>query len=1111
MEVASTYLKRLHFDNRLKNTFISNYLSNPRLVLLLVSLIALIGIFAYTQIERTLNPEIKIPIVLVTSVLPGANPADVESLLTIPLEDAVVSVEKVKTVQSTSRDSVSVINLEFESGVDPDKAKTDVQSAVDSVTDLPNDAQTPRVQKLDFTRTPVWTFTLTSSNDKGSLMRFATTLKERIEDLNSVETVRLNGFDEREIQVLMRPEAVTTYNLNPQSLSQLVRTSTSSFPSGTVFTTDSSLGLSVDPQATTIQTLRALKVTIGGNPVQLSDIATISENSKPDQFPAYYADSKTFPRQSITFNIFKSNTATIYQSVQDVRKVINDTKKDYDGQFTVTTVLDAAEETDQQFYELLRDFWITVGLIFMVLLVFLGIRQALIASLSIPLTFLVVFIAMYLTGITLSFIAFFSLLLALGLVVDDTIVIISAMTAYYRSGKFTPLETGLLVWRDFLIPVLTTTLTTVWAFVPLLLASGIIGEFIKPIPIIVSTALLGSIVVALIITMPLIIIFLKPTIPQRVIIMLKIVAVIGLLAIFYVLAPKTPLLPIQLVVFGFVTALGYIVRKSLRAFFVSMLTRNRKRSTTQKRNYSEILNHGVIRFETISSQYKRLIDKILVSRTARRRTIIMVIIFSLFSYLLLPLGFVVNEFFPGGDQKTMYISLELPPGTNIRTTQRESLPILEDLRKIPEVKYISADLGQTFDAFGGASGGGSNQVLYTLNLKEENERQRSSVEVAQALRNKYGNYNSGKVTVSEVTGGPPAGAELQINLFGDDLRTLDQYADRIQRYLEEQDGVNNVNKSIKPGTGKIVFVPNTSELAKNNLTIDSVGIALRIFASGFTLDDVTFENEKKDVVFRLYEDIPSPEKIGTLSIPTQQGNTIPLASLGTLSLKTNPTLITREDGKRTLAVTASVEEGYSVTTLNSQLENYANSLNLPDGYFWRTGGVNEENQRSVNSILQAMILSFLLIIVTMVIQFSSFRKAIIVMLVIPLSISGVFIVFALTQTPLSFPSLIGILALFGIVVKNSILIVDKITQNLKSGLEFTESIADGAESRMEAIALTSFATIFGLVPVTLSDPLWRGLGGAIISGLMFSGVTMLIFIPVVYYMWFKNENSKVRS
>jgi multidrug efflux pump subunit AcrB len=238
---------------------------------------------------------------------------------------------------------------------------------------------------------------------------------------------------------------------------------------------------------------------------------------------------------------------------------------------------------------------------------------------------------------------------------------------------------------------------------------------------------------------------------------------------------------------------------------------------------------------------------------------------------------------------------------------------------------------------------------------------------------------------------------------------------------------------------------------------------------------------------------------------------VPLLSLGSLSIKSNPTLITRENGKRTISVTASVTAGYSATVKNAGLDKYVNSLNLPPGYSWATGGVNQQNDQSVESILEAMVLSFMLIVITMILQFSSFRKALIVMLVIPLSISGVFIVFGITQTPLSFPALIGILALFGIVVKNSILIVDKINQNRRAGLLFKDAIIDAAESRMEPIALTSFTAIIGLIPITLSNPLWQGLGGAIIAGLIFSGSIMLFFIPVIYYYIFQGSEGEEKA
>src|SRR6185437_14643307 len=431
-------------------------------------------------------------------------------------------------------------------------------------------------------------------------------------------------------------------------------------------------------------------------------------------------------------------------------------------------------------------------------------------------------------------------------------------------------------------------------------------------------------------------------------------------------------------------------------------------------------------------------------------------------------------------------------------TQEEAIKVLNDIRTMPEVQIAQLSIGSGAETGFGAGSGGSNIATITVSLPDPSEQKTSSLDVAQMIRNKYANYQPGKLSVIEESGGPPAGADLQIKLFGSDLAQLDTYANKLEGFLQKQPGITNVDKSIKTGTSKIVFVPDYQKMIDAGVTQDQVGSWLRNYGSGTTLDsNVKLEKgntQDQDIVFRTDVNPQTIQGLGTVMVPTQNG-TVPLLSLGTLTIKPNPTLITRESGKRTVSVTAGVTKGYSVSAANAKLEKFVDTLNLPDGYSWSTGGVNQQNNDSVTSILEAMLLSFMLIIITMVLQFHSFRKALIVMLVIPLSISGVFIVFSVTQTPLSFPALIGILALFGIVVKNSILIVDKINQNLRAGLEFQTAIVDAAESRLEPIALTTFAAILGLIPITLSNALWQGLGGAIISGLIFSGSIMLFLIP----------------
>ncbi len=1106
MDTTSTYLKKLKFDPRLLLSWIAKYITNMRLVLLVILMISAFGIQSYMALPRRLNPDIKIPIVLISTVLPGANPSDMESLISVPIEDVVRGLDGIKTVTSTSRESVSIVQIEFKSGFDADKAKADVQSAVDSVSGLPEDAQTPAVRKLDFENQPIWTFSLTGAHDRGSLIRFSRNLKNELEDLTSIDKVEITGLDEQEIQIIINPEAASSFKVNPQILLGAIKSSLSSFPAGNVRTDSGIFSLSIDPAVTKIDDFRNLKVNLNDQIVSLTDLAQIREISKPDQNESFILENANGNiSSSATFSVFRVSGINFDVANKDAQEKVKEKLAASGNGFKIFPVINTAEQIDEEFSTLQRDILIVITLVFFVLLLFLGIRQAFVSMLSIPLTFLITFTVMNVTGIALSFLATFALLLSLGLLVDDAIVVISAMTAYFRSGKFTPLQTGLLVWKDFWVAILTTTVTTVWAFLPLLLSTGIIGEFIKPIPIIVSSALISSIFVALFIILPLMVLLLKPQYPNRVAILIRILLLAVILTVFYFLLPKSVLIWPQLLALLILVIIIYLIRNTLLTFFSQKLAKNpqlRVRTAT-------LLDHGVIGFGRIERSYNNLIHRILNSKTARRNTIIMVVIFSLFSYALVPAKLVKSEFFPGSNEDNVYVSLELPTGTNLQTTKVEGLKVLEQMTDIPETKTTTLELGRGFSPEGGPSGSGSNNLLYSLALEEK--RQHTSAEISQILRDKFVNYSTGKLSVIEVSGGPPAGADLQIKLFGADSKILDDYANQIQDYLRSQPGVTNIDKSVKPGTSKLTFIPDKAKLSQNNLGPDQLGFWLRLYASGFEADQFKFSGDEdltEDVTIRFGSGTQYVDQISKINIPTQGGAQVPLLSLGEIKLAANPAVITREDGKRTLSVTAAVSEGFNVPELNTKLELYANSLNLPTGYGWATGGVNEENQQSVNSILQAMILSFLLIIITMVLQFNSFRRALIVMLVIPLSISGVFIIFALTQTPLSFPALIGLLALFGIVVKNSILVVDKILINQRTGMEFTESVADAAASRLEPIALTSLCTIAGLIPITISDPLWRGLGGAIIAGLTFSGTIMLFFIPVVYYLIYNPYRGK---
>ncbi len=1112
MPSKNSYLSNLKFDRKLLSSFKAKYLSNIRLVILLVIFILVAGISSFLRLPKRLNPEIKIPIVSVTTVLPGAGPKDVESLVTIPIEDKLNSVAGKTDMDSVSGESVSNITLQFTSGTDPEKAKQDVKSALDTVTNLPTDAKTPIVQTFDFENQPVWIFALKTTSDPATLSRFADTIEAKLKESSKIDHVGISGIDKQEFQILLKPETLEQYNINPQQVSASIRASLKSYPGGDVDTGRFSFPIGVDAFTTDVTNLRLIPVNLAGQIVKLGDIANISEKAVPNQNQAYYADKNFPPQRVVTFSVFKTRSANITEASDTAKDIVNKVVKPYNGDFKLITVQDTANEVNKQFNDLTSNFKDTIILVFITFLIFLGIRQALIVSLTIPLTFLSAFTIMYYLGLSINFLSLFSLLLSLGLLVDDSIVIITGITSYYKTRKFTPQEAGLLVWRDFIIPIWSTTITTVWAFIPLLLSTGIIGEFIKTIPIVVAATLYSSTAIAVLITLPLMMATLKLRIPNRVKLLLQTLGVVLLIFLVYPLLSKNPLAPIIIIFYlAFIFVTFRIRNKIFEATKSRISTRNRK---VYGEFFSRFLSRGLIDLEEVGAKYKNVISRILASKSARRKTIIAIVLFTVFAYFLVPAGFVVNEFFPKSKSNLLFITEELPAGTKLEVTNKEAYNLANDLRNTNGVNYVTAEVGSINGQSGQGGQSGSNVLQVTLNLPDPNDQKISSLDIAERLRDKYKNQTTkGLVSVVEENGGPPAGADLQIQVLGDDLQKLDLYADKIGDYLKSQPGVVNINKSIKPGVSKLTFIPDVIKLSENGLNIDSTGFALRTYSTGTTVDSVKFNNSNnsEDIILREKDGNPTPQELGTLNINNMTGEQIPIAALGNFQLKTNPTQITRHNNKRTISVTAGITKGYSVTGTNKKLEKFADSLNLPEGYSWQTGGVNEENNKSVQSIFQAMLLAGILIFGTMVIQFTSYRQALLVMLIIPIAISGVFVIFALTGTPLSFPALIGVLSLFGIVVTQAMVLVDRINLNRKAGLPFSSAISDAAAARLEPIFLGSFTTIVGLVPITISNPLWRGLGGAIVAGLSFSIFIMLFFIPVVYYMWFNPVKEVTRT
>lgn len=784
-------------------------------------------------------------------------------------------------------------------------------------------------------------------------------------------------------------------------------------------------------------------------------------------------------------------------------------------------VVDFSREIAKNFEQLSHDFLLTVLLVGLVLFLVVGAKEAFVAGLAVPLVFCVSFGVMLLTGISLNFLSLFSLILSLGLLVDDAIVVVSATKQYLRSGKFTPEEAVLLVLRDFKVVLTTTTLTTVWAFLPLLMASGIIGEFIKSIPITASVTLISSLLIALMVNHPLAAVLERIRLTPGFFFTL-----VGALAAGSAFAFTGTLLWQVVGGIGFVLVAGLLIayRRSWRTGLAAnaelsarewrddelIKKKLREQGSIEHAGFFNRLLHGILEFHVVLPHYERWLRWCISTRLHRVAILSTAFIVFLAAVALPVTGVVKSEFFPQSDQEYLFVNLEGPAGLRLSETDQLIRQVEKVLLPYKEIKSFATAVGVGGAGGGrlGSASGGSHLASITITLLPTDERTRTSLALADEIRGKVQNIAGARVTVESAKGGPPAGSVFQAQIVGEDLTVLDRIAHDLKPFLEATPGAVDADISLKNSPAEYTFTLDRAKCELFGVNPAYVGSLLRMAVSGLEVTTVVRGGDETKVIARFdAAKVPTLAALQNLQIVNPRGQPIFIKDVAAIGLTPSVEAISRLDQKRVVNLTSGAKAGASSTEIVAGFQQRLATAKyqLPAGYTITYGGENEENAKSVASIIKAMQLALVLIVVTLVIQFNSFIKPFIVLITIPLALIGVFFGLAATQIPLSFPGLIGIVALFGIVVKNAIILVDKINLNLRSDIPFIEAIVDAGKSRLEAIIITSICTIFGILPVTLSNATWTGLGSSIIFGLMLSSLLTLFIVPTLFVVLVKDE------
>ncbi|OGF24685.1 hypothetical protein A3H66_02665 [Candidatus Falkowbacteria bacterium RIFCSPLOWO2_02_FULL_45_21] len=1112
------YLEKLTFKPELRKSWLNFFVSNFRVVILLIILLTIWGVYSYNQLPLESQPEVKIPVAVVITAYPGASPADVEELITKKIETKIAGIKDVKTITSNSSNSISSISVEFDARADLATSIRNLRDQVNSLkNDLPAEAEDPLVNEISFDDTPIFSFSLAGPYDGFTLRTYAEEIQDELEKITGVREVNVSGGDTREFEIAYDPQKLTFYNISPDQANQIVKATNLVFPGGNFEGQKYSYPIKADARFYTAEKIgdTPLAHADNGAIIYLKDVAQVSQQAIKKTVVSRFSDKGRPAQNGVNISVVKKTGGNIVNTADAAKAKIGSLLTTLPAGLYYDITVDTSEQIKKDFTQLSHDFLLTIFLVFSILFLIVGLKEAVVAGLAVPLVFFATFGVMLYAGITLNFLSMFSLILALGLLVDDAIVVVSATKQYIKTGKFTPEQAVLLVLNDFKVVLTTTTLTTVWAFLPLLSASGIIGEFIKSIPITVSVTLIASLIIALIINHPL------AAVLERVRLTKKIFLVLAL-ALFFtglglIFLKSYPGYGLALLIFTVLTLMVKYYVKDGRVIMEENyrlkeaewrddeLIKNKLRYQSQHENgnwYNRLI-HGLTHFDRLLPIYEKFLCQILSSKKYRLATLALVFVLFISAVSLPITGIVPSEFFPAADFDYLFIDITAPAGTNLAETDKIAQQIETRLYKYKEISNFSTVVGSagtSFNALSASTGNPTNKSQVTIKLVDAKQRKLKSYQLTDIIRDDLKDIKNATITVEAPHGGPPSGADFEARISGDDLMVLDKIAHDLRPYLTKIKGVVNDDISLKESPADYTFKLDPVRLELYNLNAAYVGSMIRIAISGTKVTTVLNQGKEINVMARFAADkIHNLEAVQNLQILNLKKQPVFLKDVATVKLEPSVETISRIDQKRTVLLSSSVNKDNLPAAVVKEFQNQAaKNYKLPDGYAITYGGQNQENNESVASILRAMIIAGLLIVSTLVIQFNSFKKALIVLVTIPLALIGVFYGLAIFRLTLSFPGLIGIVALFGIVVKNAIILIDKINLNLKSQIPFYDAVVDAGKSRLEAIVITSICTIAGIIPVTLSNETWTALGGAIIFGLMLSSFLTLFIVPILF-------------
>jgi multidrug efflux pump len=1023
---------------------------NKVTVYILVVIIVLMGTLSYISMPRESSPSIKIPYVFIATVYPGVSPQDVENLVTQEIEKEVKGISGVKKITSTSRESLSSISVEFNTDVIIDDALQKVRDKVSTAkTKMPVDIKEPIITEINFSELPMMYVSISGNVGLANLKKTADKIQDKIEQISGVLSADVIGGIDREVKIDVDANRLQYYNLGFNDIVNVISAENLNVPGGAVDVGKSSFLVRVPGEYK--------------NPELMSDIIVKNENNLPiyvkdvAQVTYGYQERKTYAREngneSVTIVIKKRSGANVIEISDAVKSILKDNNDIIPEGVNYSITGDNADSIKTTVHELENGIVTGMVLVVLILFFFMGIKNSFLVATSIPLSFLISFIVLSAFGITLNMIVLFTLILVLGIIVDDAIVVVENIYRLQEKEEYNPYDASIEGPREVVFPVTIATLTIIASFFPLLFFPGIVGDFMKYMPITLIVCLLSSLFVAMVIS------------------------------------------PVQAAVF-------------------IHFKKDRERSQRKKfRPIGRFLEHfDEVLFGFALKSYERVIRKALKHRKttisfAFGLLIVVFIIYSKFNYGV--------EFFPDTDPRQALINVKTPVGTNIDATNKVTKEIEKKIPPIKDIKYIVSNVGSSNNPLDFSGDGIPTKSVITINFVDKVDRDQSSFISLEEIRNAVVNTSGGEIEITKQQMGPPTGPPVNIEISGDDFTKLGELSEQVKREIKDIPGLTDLKDDFDEARPEIKVIVDREKAAMYGLNTAMIGGTLRTAINGTTASKIREGEDEYDVTVRLAKE--QRNQIGTLDnmyISNTKGQKIPISSIGKVEFAGGIGAISRKDLKRVVTVSANATGRLGNEVLNDvQLK--LKDMKLPDGYTVSYTGEQEDQKESSQFLSKSLMISLLLIFFLMVIEFNSIRVPLIIMISVLLSLIGVLTGLMITGTPFGIIMTgIGVIALAGIVVRNAIVLLDFQKELVKRGLERDEALVQAGLIRMRPIFLTAAATIIGIVPLASgidfdwrtfsfiiggeNSAFWRPMGVAIIFGLMVSTILTLVIIPAIF-------------